>query len=271
VASAPATPQAQAATQATQASNESARVVISQRQLPPAPISIPIVGADGRVTDAWVGWLNHLRARLGNVSSYTQDDLAALDAFGTAAPGPQELLQSIIQGFQAEPLGRVQRPLDPEVDPWGPVPGARIQGVQEDPWLGLPMVHPRYQETVWTPTIIGSTTPGTQTYTTQVGTLTRIGRMVIAAGRVTLSGLSGPAGNVLIGGLPFPGASTGFRTPVTVLNVSNLTGYTVATLGNSFVGASTTISLADSSAGSPVPVSALTATTSIDFQLIYQI
>lgn len=57
----------------------------------------------------------------------------------------------------------------------------------------------------WTPTIIGSTTAGTQTYTTQTGRYVDLGNdLFFVAGRVILSALGGTAaGNVLIGGLPF--------------------------------------------------------------------
>lgn len=39
----------------------------------------------------------------------------------------------------------------------------------------------------WTPTVSGGTTPGSTTHTTQIGQWTRIGRILIAAGRVSWS------------------------------------------------------------------------------------
>lgn len=56
----------------------------------------------------------------------------------------------------------------------------------------------------WTPTIIGSVTPGTQTYGTQAGAYRKIGTMVLFSAFVSISAKdAGIAGNVRIGGLPF--------------------------------------------------------------------
>ncbi len=65
-----------------------------------------------------------------------------------------------------------------------------------------------YTEGNWTPTLIGSTTPGTQTYVQQVGTYIRMGNLVTAWFRVEISALDvTTAGNVLIGGIPFTAAT----------------------------------------------------------------
>lgn len=72
----------------------------------------------------------------------------------------------------------------------------------------------------FTPTLIGSTTPGVQTYTTQYGEYTKIGRLVHCQGRVTISAKdAGIAGVALIGGLPFP------SSPTATLRGSCLIGY----------------------------------------------
>jgi len=63
--------------------------------------------------------------------------------------------------------------------------------------------------TAWTPTIIGSTTAGTQTYTAQNGSYIKIGRLVFIEGYVAISAKdAGITGYVAIGGLPFAAAST---------------------------------------------------------------
>lgn len=61
----------------------------------------------------------------------------------------------------------------------------------------------------WTPTIVGSTTPGTgQTYTTQVGTWERHGRQIVARFSIVATSLGTAAGNTQIGGLPVASANT---------------------------------------------------------------
>lgn len=44
---------------------------------------------------------------------------------------------------------------------------------------------------VWTPTYLGLATPGTTSYTLQEGSYTRVGRMVLASGRVVWSAATG--------------------------------------------------------------------------------
>jgi hypothetical protein len=59
-----------------------------------------------------------------------------------------------------------------------------------------------YEEGTFTPTINGSTTAGTGTYTIQSGRYTKIGRQVYCAGTVSWSAHDG-TGNMRIAGLPF--------------------------------------------------------------------
>jgi hypothetical protein len=67
-----------------------------------------------------------------------------------------------------------------------------------------------FDEGTWTPTIGGSSTPGTPTYSVQVGKFQRIGKRVTFEGYVVITAISGsPAGTVRIGGLPFASANTG--------------------------------------------------------------
>ena len=58
------------------------------------------------------------------------------------------------------------------------------------------------QWTSWTPTLIGQSTAGTTTYTTQSGSYMRISNMVIATFSVAITAATG-TGNINIGGLPF--------------------------------------------------------------------
>lgn len=65
----------------------------------------------------------------------------------------------------------------------------------------------QYDEGTWTPTILGSTGAGTQTYAWQYGKYTRIGNQVTVNGSVRVASTSGMTGNVRIGGLPFTGVA----------------------------------------------------------------
>lgn len=65
---------------------------------------------------------------------------------------------------------------------------------------------PIYDEGTWVPTYLGATTPGVTTYTVQVGAWTRIGRIIVATGRVVWTAATG-TGIALIS-LPFTSDST---------------------------------------------------------------
>lgn len=87
---------------------------------------------------------------------------------------------------------------------------------------------------IWTPTLIGSVTPGTgQTYNVQTGSYEVIGRLVVARFNVNASSLGTAAGNLQIGGLPFPAGE---------LSHVFIPGYTVTGLQASTFGAFGTIS-----------------------------
>lgn len=65
-----------------------------------------------------------------------------------------------------------------------------------------------YEFGTFTPTLIGSTVAGTQTYVTQVGNYVLVGDLCVAWGSVSISAKDGAmAGNVLVGGLPFTAAN----------------------------------------------------------------
>jgi hypothetical protein len=60
-----------------------------------------------------------------------------------------------------------------------------------------------YQTGTWTPVIGGATSTSGQSYTTQIGTYTRIGRLVVAHYEVTLSNKGTITGDVQLQGFPF--------------------------------------------------------------------
>jgi len=59
-----------------------------------------------------------------------------------------------------------------------------------------------YEEGTWTPTVEGSTSPGTGGYTTQIGRYTRIGRVVTCQAYIAWTSHTG-TGNLYLTGLPF--------------------------------------------------------------------
>lgn len=80
-----------------------------------------------------------------------------------------------------------------------------------------------YEKGTFTPIIIGTTTDGVGTYTTQVGNYTRIGNVVTFNLYVNISAHTG-TGNIRISGLPFKSAAgIGNYTPLSVANVYQLT------------------------------------------------
>lgn len=86
-----------------------------------------------------------------------------------------------------------------------------------------------YAEGTWNPTLIGSTTAGTSTYTNQQGSYVKIGRMVLV--QCNVSGTTGgtAAGNLLIGGLPFTTSATqpsGLCTAWANADIALTSGYT---------------------------------------------
>jgi hypothetical protein len=88
--------------------------------------------------------------------------------------------------------------------------GGDLMKVDKDGNITAPN-HGAYSEGAFTPTLIGSTTPGTQTYAAngQVGYRTRIGNKVDFNLRVHITAKDAAmAGNVRIGGLPFTSKNT---------------------------------------------------------------
>jgi len=119
-----------------------------------------------------------------------------------------------------------------------------------------------YQEGTFTPALLGSIVAGTNTYSSQFGAYKRVGSMVFALARVTLTAKD-PAmsGNISINGLPYQNISTiasasifayGFAAAPSYLQVvvgGNATTLTIyrdiagAYLTSSYIGDSTSISV----------------------------
>jgi hypothetical protein len=67
-----------------------------------------------------------------------------------------------------------------------------------------------YEEGTWTPTLAGSTTAGSFTYSVQTGDYVRIGNTCFVRGRVRITGIgAAPVGDLRINGLPFTSVAIG--------------------------------------------------------------
>jgi hypothetical protein len=115
-----------------------------------------------------------------------------------------------------------------------------------------------YEEGTFTPTIFGSSTAGTTTYTSQVGRYTKIGNRVFYSISVGWSAQDG-SGNLRVGGLPFTSANVTGSNFQTVA-ASNLTfsGQLTAEVANN---GTTIIPYGFASAGAISSVSLDTAAT----------
>ena len=88
-----------------------------------------------------------------------------------------------------------------------------------------------YEEGTWTPAITCSTN-GTKTYSVQVGTYTKIGRLVNCQFAIVLSSISGAGGNTTITGLPFaPSAFLAGASFAFIYGITMTAGYTVGISG----------------------------------------
>ena len=96
-----------------------------------------------------------------------------------------------------------------------------------------------YEEGSWTPVFQNVNTP---TYSTQYGIFTRVGRMVLLHGQLTVSGLDTSDGSTVnIGGFPFVGNSTAetclftFGRYTNLLSDSKLANFSNARFGGNYV------------------------------------
>ena len=69
-----------------------------------------------------------------------------------------------------------------------------------------------YEEGTFSPTIGGLTTAGTPTYDDRAGRYTKVGRLVTFQIYIVWSALSGGAGNLVVGGLPFTSAASTYNS-----------------------------------------------------------
>lgn len=125
----------------------------------------------------------------------------------------------------------------------------------------------------WTPTLFGSSTAGTPTYSVQSGSYVQIGKLIVAQFQITLSAIGGMTGNVRLGGLPVSAAA------VSYLGVSGIMMNSGVTLSANYhflttlvVNSGTFSYLFQNGTGQPaieLPVSGITDTSSIIGSVAY--
>jgi hypothetical protein len=129
----------------------------------------------------------------------------------------------------------------------------------------------------WTPIIAGDATAGTQTYSTQIGKYTLIGRTVLVEGLVIMSAKDGTtAGNIVITGLPFTsinsGQTIGAIAVSAVQNIALTAGY--SQFGLAVKPGDTKLSLLQAGnnvAAATIAAAAINATSAIAFGGTYSI
>lgn len=131
-----------------------------------------------------------------------------------------------------------------------------------------------YEEGTWTPTIAGSGTAGTQTYSIQVGWYTKIGNLVTIFGGFTMTAKDGStAGSLSILGLPFTAKNTTgyiapFATTVSTLDLD--AGYSMVNVSATPNTTTALLTEAGDNVASQALVAAnLQATTTVRFQGSY--
>jgi hypothetical protein len=133
-----------------------------------------------------------------------------------------------------------------------------------------------YEEGTWEPTIIGSSTPGTQTYSEQSGLYTKIGNVCTVQGRVSITAKDAAmSGNTIIGGLPFAAKTGVSRHSASFAQYDGLTfGAGRTQLGGTVNSAATSILLFSSGSGvtaGPVSVANTSTATLINVAISYQV
>jgi len=193
------------------------------------PARVPFVTADGRLTPEAVRALTTLFVRVGGASAPSNTELARLATswgalqddgdeadvgpMGPPGPvGPQGAAGQMIPGEDGE---------DGEQGPIGPT---GLQGLQGIPGMSIPgedgedgesafMLLPEYGDVTgaWTP-VLTFVTPGdlSVTYSTQVGSYTKIGRIVHLTCQIVTSAFTHTtaSGNLNITGIPFASSNT---------------------------------------------------------------
>lgn len=121
-----------------------------------------------------------------------------------------------------------------------------------------------YEEGTFTPTIVGTSTAGTGTYTRQVGSYTKIGNLVSFYIDISWTAHTG-TGNIRVSGLPFSGVAGQFP-PVTVIPDSLTFANNIA----AYVNGNTDVNLQTYSTGAAGPAIPMDTAASLYFNGTYR-
>jgi len=127
-----------------------------------------------------------------------------------------------------------------------------------------------YEEGTFTPVVIGTSVAGTGTYTTQVGSYTKIGNTVTVSVAIVYTGHTG-TGNIRISGLPFTSLTATSREWVSLPEFTNMT-MPASTIPFAYVSSNASfVALASMAVGSGTTTAlAIDAAAGIFLSLTYQ-
>jgi hypothetical protein len=97
-----------------------------------------------------------------------------------------------------------------------------------------------YEQGTWAPTVVGTTTAGTGTYSQQNGQYTKVGNMVTATAYVEWSAHTG-TGNMTLGGLPFTTLSAGANGCGIAIGYAHNIALTANNVITAYIGGNTTL------------------------------
>lgn len=142
--------------------------------------------------------------------------------------------------------------------------GASTGGIQFNGDTAAANALDDYEEGSFTPTVVGTSTAGTGTYTTQSGSYTKIGNVVVFRLALTWTAHTG-TGNIQVDGLPFTASAF---TPVTILS-SNLT-YSNDLVAR-ITGATSSIEIASQASGAALAAVAMDTAATLQIQGAYRV
>jgi hypothetical protein len=125
------------------------------------------------------------------------------------------------------------------------------------PGTGTSELFSDYEEGTWTPTIVGTTTAGSATYSVQVGRYTKIGNRVNFQASLAWTAHTG-TGNMRVSGLPFTSSATSSNTSTVSIYHNNMV-MTLSNVAQTYIPTSSTQVVLDQvpvggGTSSPVPL-----------------
>jgi hypothetical protein len=129
-----------------------------------------------------------------------------------------------------------------------------------------------YEEGTWTPTVLGTSTPGTYTVVASGATYRKVGKLVHVQARISFSAASGGTGNLQIAGLPFSYTAAQAISQSVNLNDVNFSGGNYINVVHTGAGVANTLFLMriiDGGSSAPLAITSISATSSIQFGIVF--